>query len=109
MFHLQQLDWDGDDDYYNAIRYGWMVEGEIAGYGKSAGLFTELLLRNAGHMAPADQPKWAYLMYKTFINNESFDNYVKKEKKSGHHGKCKKKFMKKLFKNRLPVPEEETE
>lgn len=57
--YLKHLTFDGQFEYKTAKRYVWMVEGHVAGYVKHAGNLTEVMVRNAGHMVPADQPKWA--------------------------------------------------
>ncbi|KAH8372253.1 hypothetical protein KR093_010769 [Drosophila rubida] len=50
-----------DADYYKiAPRKIWRVDGELAGYVKQAGNLIDVLVRNAGHMVPYDQPKWIY-------------------------------------------------
>lgn len=57
--YLRNLKFSGDDVYRTEPRYVWQVDGHVAGYVKHAGNLTEVLVRNAGHMVPADQPKWA--------------------------------------------------
>ncbi|PSN48042.1 hypothetical protein C0J52_09102 [Blattella germanica] len=61
------LNFSAAEEYRNATRVPWYVDGELAGYIKSAGKFTEVLVRNAGHMVPADQPKWAFDLISRFI------------------------------------------
>ena len=43
---------------------------ELAGYAKVAGNLTEVLVRNAGHMVPLDQPKWAWELFNSFVTGE---------------------------------------
>ena len=50
----------------------WFVGNELAGYAKTAGKFTEILVRNSGHMVPRDQPKWALDLYHRIIFNKPF-------------------------------------
>lgn len=57
--YLKKLKFNGDSDYKTAKRMIWHVDNEVAGYVKHAGNLTEVMVRNAGHMVPADQPKWA--------------------------------------------------
>lgn len=57
--YLRHLKFDGDAQYRTAERIVWHVNGQVAGYVKHAGNLTEVLVRNAGHMVPADQPQWA--------------------------------------------------
>lgn len=57
--YLKNLNFTGAEDYKMAKRYIWKVDGEVAGYVKEAGKLVEIMVRNAGHMVPGDQPKWA--------------------------------------------------
>ena len=41
----------------------------MAGYVKGDGNTKLMLIRNAGHCAPMDQPQWALRMLEAFINN----------------------------------------
>ncbi|KAH8307227.1 hypothetical protein KR044_007972 [Drosophila immigrans] len=58
--YLKLLDFPGADYYKIAPRKIWRVDGELAGYVKQAGNLIDVLVRNAGHMVPYDQPKWSY-------------------------------------------------
>ncbi|XP_060528708.1 venom serine carboxypeptidase-like isoform X2 [Cylas formicarius] len=69
---LQNLKFSGADQYKTAKRLKWFVAGEIAGYVKQAGNLTEILVRDAGHMVPADQPQWAFDMISRFTRNKPF-------------------------------------
>ncbi|KAL0268027.1 UNVERIFIED_CONTAM: hypothetical protein PYX00_010116 [Menopon gallinae] len=69
---IKTLHWKGMNDYKNADRKLYKVGDDLAGYVKTAGNFTEMLIRNAGHMVPTDQPKWALDMYNKFIFNIPF-------------------------------------
>uniref|UniRef100_A0A0A9W0I2 Carboxypeptidase n=1 Tax=Lygus hesperus TaxID=30085 RepID=A0A0A9W0I2_LYGHE len=69
---VKKLVWSGSDEYLTAKRKEWFVGDQLAGYSKSAGNFTELLVRDAGHMVPSDQPKWALNMMRKFVSNSSF-------------------------------------
>ncbi|KAJ9584274.1 hypothetical protein L9F63_021396 [Diploptera punctata] len=73
--YLQALEWNGANAYKTAARNQWHVDGEIAGYSKTVGNFTELLVRDAGHMVPTDQPKWAFDMINRFTSNKPFSNF----------------------------------
>lgn len=57
------------DEYKKAPRFIWKVGNDIAGYIKKAGNLTDVLVRNAGHMVPKDQPKWALKMINLFVSN----------------------------------------
>ncbi|KAJ9586806.1 hypothetical protein L9F63_019592, partial [Diploptera punctata] len=69
------LEFRAAEEYRKAKRYAWKVDGELAGYMKSAGNFTEVLVRNAGHMVPTDQPKFAFDLITRFTS----DNLVKSD------------------------------
>ncbi|KAJ8873725.1 hypothetical protein PR048_024559 [Dryococelus australis] len=69
---LRAMQWDAADEYRTAQRFPWHVGFKLAGYVKTAGNLTELLVRNAGHMVPTDQPKWAYYLISQFAANTRF-------------------------------------
>lgn len=69
---LQNLQFDGADQYKSAQRHIWNVRDDIAGYVKQAGNLTEILVRNAGHMVPGDQPLWAYDLITRFTRNKPY-------------------------------------
>ncbi|KAK9506392.1 hypothetical protein O3M35_008343 [Rhynocoris fuscipes] len=69
---IHSLNWTGVEQYRNAERKLWYVDNELAGYTKTAGKFTEILVRNAGHMVPSDQPKWAYDLIQRITGNIPF-------------------------------------
>lgn len=71
--YLKNLPFNGAAEYRTADRYIFYVDGEIAGYFKLVNNLLEVLIRDAGHMVPRDQPKWAYVMINTFTTVRSFD------------------------------------
>lgn len=70
--YLQNLNFDAADEYKKAERHQWWVNGDIAGYVKQAGNLTEVLVRNAGHMVPLDQPQWAFDLITRFTYRKPF-------------------------------------
>lgn len=70
--YLQKLQWSGADKYAKAPRKVWLVGNELAGYTKTVDNLTEALVRNAGHMVPSDQPKWALDLITRFTHNKKF-------------------------------------
>ncbi|XP_014252803.1 venom serine carboxypeptidase-like [Cimex lectularius] len=70
--YLKKLEWSGAQEYKNAKREKWFVDGELAGYVKQAKGLTEVLVRNSGHMVPQDQPTRALILLKKFIFNQPF-------------------------------------
>ncbi|XP_063977154.1 venom serine carboxypeptidase-like [Diachasmimorpha longicaudata] len=73
--YLRNLKWVGAEAYKKAVRKTWMVDGEIAGYVKTVGNLSEVLVRNAGHMVPADQPKWAYDLISRFTHGKKIESF----------------------------------
>lgn len=71
MNYLHKLKFNAAKEYKNASREIWWVDGEIAGYKKQAGTLTELLVRDAGHMAPSDQPKWVFDLISNFTDTNT--------------------------------------
>ncbi|XP_001603004.1 venom serine carboxypeptidase-like [Nasonia vitripennis] len=68
---IRHLDWTGVDEFVKSERKQWRVGFELAGYSKTYGNLLEVLVRNAGHMVPDDQPKWAYDLIKRFTHKHS--------------------------------------
>lgn len=66
---LQNLKFSSDQEYKTAPRNIWYHGDDIAGYVKEAGNLTEVLIRNAGHMVPGDQPEWALHLISKFTRN----------------------------------------
>lgn len=58
--YLKKLSFKDSDKYKKAPRTIWRVGNDIAGFVHEAGNLVEVLVRNAGHMVPCDQPKWAF-------------------------------------------------
>ncbi|BES89374.1 unnamed protein product [Nesidiocoris tenuis] len=69
---VEKLEWSGKDEYLKAKRKIWTAGGKVAGYSKTAKNFTEILVRDAGHMVPSDQPLFAYDMISKFFKNVPF-------------------------------------
>jgi vitellogenic carboxypeptidase-like protein len=72
--YLNLLEWSGASLYKTAPRQPWYVGTDLAGFSKTVGNFTEVLVRNAGHMVPQDQPVWALDLITKFTNNIPLDN-----------------------------------
>ncbi|VEN46927.1 unnamed protein product [Callosobruchus maculatus] len=68
---LYNIDFKDSQGYRNARRKIWYEGKEVAGYVKTHGHFTEVLVRNSGHMVPVDQPKWAVNMITRFTRNQT--------------------------------------
>lgn len=57
-------------DYKKAIRKPWYVNNKLAGYIKSAGNLTEVLIRNAGHLVSCDKPEILHDLIHKFITKQ---------------------------------------
>lgn len=66
---LQNLKFNGSEEYKTAQRHLWHVDNQLAGYIKKAGNLTEVLVRNAGHLVPGDQPRWSFELISMFARN----------------------------------------
>jgi len=61
------IEWPGRDAYVRAANQTWIVDGFEAGYFKYAGNLTHVVIYNAGHMAPFNQPQFTQDMLYRFI------------------------------------------
>ncbi|XP_044734190.1 venom serine carboxypeptidase-like [Chrysoperla carnea] len=68
--YLKTLDFEYMDEYNQAPRLIWKVDDDVAGYIKSAGPLTEVMVIGAGHMVPMDQPKRAWDLITKFTRNK---------------------------------------
>lgn len=71
---MQGLEWSGAQEFRNATQEKWRsFDGKILrGYARRAGDFTLLLVRNAGHLVPHDQPEAGYDAITRFIDDVPF-------------------------------------
>lgn len=70
---LQTLRWNGAQGFNQAERKIWRLEGEpieVQGFITSYQNFHYVVVRNAGHMVPHDQPKAAFEMINKFVNRQ---------------------------------------
>ncbi|GFX54243.1 probable serine carboxypeptidase CPVL [Trichonephila clavipes] len=71
---LKSIDWKYANEYKKTKRQIWRLNDskQIAGYVHNVGDFYEVLVRNAGHILPYDQPKVALDLISRFVNRISF-------------------------------------
>jgi len=69
---ISTLKWSGADAFSKAERKLWKVGADLAGYAKSYKNFAQVIVRNAGHMVPYDQPKWSFDMINRFTAGKPF-------------------------------------
>jgi len=76
MRMAQAIQWHGAEQFKNATRTVWRVADDntinVAGYATSFGPLTVLLVRNAGHMVPIDQPIWFLDLIDRFVTAKPF-------------------------------------
>ena len=86
---LRSLQWSGSADFETAERKIWHSRspvvgtmGKLLGTNKVAGWATQaknlqyVIVRNAGHMVPSDQPLWALDMIMRFVRDMPFDGPI---------------------------------
>ncbi|XP_037043900.1 venom serine carboxypeptidase-like isoform X2 [Bradysia coprophila] len=64
-----RMKWNGIDAYRSACRNPFYVNDTLHGYVKKANNFYDVLILNAGHMVPTDQPVAALTLLNRFIDN----------------------------------------
>ncbi|CAH0396239.1 unnamed protein product [Bemisia tabaci] len=67
---FDDYEWPRSKEYFKAKRCQFMVGDEVAGYYKTTGPLTEVLLRNSGHLIAAAKPRWALELIDRFIGDE---------------------------------------
>jgi vitellogenic carboxypeptidase-like protein len=70
---LQSVDWKYGDVYKTVDKSVWRLDPkdvEVAGYVRKVHDFVQVVVRNAGHILPYDQPRVAFEMISNFINNK---------------------------------------
>jgi len=70
---LTTLDWSAAHNLTGTMRTQWHVGDDLAGYVKEVGDFTQVLVRNAGHMVPYDQPKWSFDLINRWTSGKKFN------------------------------------
>mmetsp|Transcript_5942 Transcript_5942/g.13516 ORF Transcript_5942/g.13516 Transcript_5942/m.13516 type:complete len:481 (-) Transcript_5942:58-1500(-) len=74
---LPKVQWSGQQAYIDADRAVWRVQdtdAEVAGYVRQVKQFTQVVIRNAGHIAPYDQPERSFDMITRFVENKPYPN-----------------------------------
>ena len=86
---LRSIEWSGAEEFEHATRQVWTSRApkvgvmgalggttNVAGYHTQAGNLQYVIVRNAGHMVPSDQPLWALDMVMRFVRDLPFDGPV---------------------------------
>ncbi|KAL3279163.1 hypothetical protein HHI36_016677 [Cryptolaemus montrouzieri] len=69
--YLEKLKFTSAEEYRAAERRIWYKKDDIAGYVKTAGNLTDIMILNAGHLVPMDQPEVAFEMIYNFTRNKN--------------------------------------
>lgn len=67
---LSALTWPHQKEFANASTCVWHVNQNVAGYAKTSSGLTQVKIRNAGHIAPMDQPKAVLDLLNKFIKDQ---------------------------------------
>lgn len=67
---FQNMKWSKIDQYKRKLRVPFVVNHTLAGYIKKVANFAEVVVLNAGHMVPTDQPQAAFELIDRFINDK---------------------------------------
>jgi vitellogenic carboxypeptidase-like protein len=74
---LPHVVWSGQKEYQEADRKVWRVNAsdqEVAGFVRQVQNLTQIIIRGAGHICPADQPRRSYDMITRFIEDMPYIN-----------------------------------
>ena len=71
---FDDLQWSGQDEWRKAQPGIWSVNGRTAGYMKTHRSLQYLLVLDAGHMVPLDQPQASLDMLSRFLNRKPFSS-----------------------------------
>lgn len=66
---ISDLDWDYDREFSRLDGQLWYVNGVPAGWIRNVSTLTQVMVRNAGHMVPRDQPRATQQMFGTWISD----------------------------------------
>lgn len=67
----RHLIWEGQDEFARRHnKRAWRVNGELAGYYRVAGRLMHVVVMDAGHMVPEDQPEHSFRLIRHFLNDE---------------------------------------
>ena len=62
----------GQPSFVKTSKTQWMIGTDLAGYSRVVGNFTYVVVRDAGHMVPGDQPVRALDLITRFVDGTPF-------------------------------------
>jgi carboxypeptidase C (cathepsin A) len=69
---LASINWQGGDNFKSLPRKTWIDNGKVLGSYRTTGNLTQVLVKDAGHLVPMDQPESALKLLNTFLEKASF-------------------------------------
>ena len=70
---LRGIEWSGQKEFLSAKKATWTVKGakpDLAGYVRTVGGFSQVVVRGAGHMVPATRPAQALEVLRKYLSGE---------------------------------------
>lgn len=64
---VKEMKWEGINGFLEAERKVWRVDGLLAGYVQRWDKFSHVVVLNAGHLVPTDQPLHSQLMIQDWV------------------------------------------
>ncbi|KAM0938186.1 putative carboxypeptidase C [Dioscorea sansibarensis] len=64
---IKEMEWEGLEEFLNAERKVWKVDGEVAGYVQRWGSLSHVVVAGAGHMVPTDRGRSAQAMIEDWV------------------------------------------
>ncbi|KAH6789227.1 serine carboxypeptidase-like 50 [Perilla frutescens var. frutescens] len=64
---MKKMEWDAIDEFLDAERKVWKVEGKLAGYVQKWKSLSHVVVMNAGHLVPTDQPLNSQVMIQDWV------------------------------------------
>ncbi|KZV50996.1 serine carboxypeptidase-like 50-like [Dorcoceras hygrometricum] len=64
---VKKMDWEGIDEFLEAERRIWSVGGKLAGYVQKWESLSHVVVLNAGHLVPTDQPVNSRVMIEDWV------------------------------------------
>ncbi|XP_028034214.1 venom serine carboxypeptidase-like [Bombyx mandarina] len=69
QYRRRYWQWNKKELFLRAPRRPWLHKNVVAGYTKSGGGFTEVLVKGAGHLVPIDKPEELYELISWFVSS----------------------------------------
>lgn len=67
MRWIEELRFEKDQDFRDKTLQAWKVGGVMLGSIKNAGKLTFVVVNNAGHYVPKDNPEAAYYLFRDWL------------------------------------------